>query len=113
MNSDKAIYYYFCLTAAVIMILLTITLCIFQLALGLDSEGIAIMKKCGIFGAAFLVPPILYKIFATKEQESKNKKPFTLYYLICALVWCVITGLAVGFMKAMRGARSITWLSGT
>ena len=100
MNSDKAVYYYFCLTVAVGMILITGVFCFLGFVSGFDPEIVSRIKKYGIFGVAFLVPPILYKIFATKEQESKNKKPLTLYYLIVGLIWAVIIGIASGFLKA-------------
>ena len=103
MNSDKAVYYYFCLIIAGLVITMGIIILAVEIAIPSDDlSGYKIAGKDFLIGSAFLIPPILYRKFTTKEERKKSSKWGTTILFFSIMILCFgisSTFISYGFYK--------------
>lgn len=96
MTSNKAVFYYFCLTVSVLLflcaaIVLTVTICVS----GDSADGYILAAKEAGIGCAFLIPPILYKRFANEDKG----QPYGGVPVLCIVAFIMLCGIASVFLS--------------
>lgn len=96
MTSNKAVFYYFCLTVSVILFICAAIVLIFEICIpGPDAQGYVLAAKEAGIGCAFLIPPILYKRFANEDKG----QPYGGVPVLCIVAFIMLCGIASVFLS--------------
>lgn len=108
MDSNKAVFYYFCLVGVFLMLAIAILVGGIEIAIPGNPEGAwRIISRCLIAAAGISIPPILWKIFVREEPKEKKRSNFG-WCLFWGIAWFIVVGLASAM--AMAGMiKATTW----